>query len=295
VCDHNGETGMSLTLQDSRLEQNQTNDNSWRFGPGWAEGGLKLIGGNPSGNVIIGHVAKDNQGSGVWLDTCGGNNRVERCWLEGNMISGLEFEACVGEGNVGINNVICKTREIPNALYPAGGGTGILLYESGNVALCNNTVVDNEHSGITFAGSRRGNGGSCANERVYDNIISHNGAAGMVFWVWGQAAQPSAMHSDVSDYNLWDEPGASIAILPGGASPINSLADWRTTMGQDSHSLEGNPQFISADGGDYHLRPDSPALKHGSPAAESGVVVSDDFDGHARAAGHAATLGAFGD
>jgi hypothetical protein len=103
------------------------------------------------------------------------------------------------------------------------------------------------------------------------------------------------MHSDVSDYNLWDEPGASIAILPGGASPINSLADWRTTMGQDSHSLEGNPQFISADGGDYHLRPDSPALKHGSPAAESGVVVSDDFDGHARAAGHAATLGAFGD
>lgn len=295
VCDFNGETGMSLTLADSRLEQNQTNDNAWRFGPGWAEGGAKIIGGNPSGNVFIGHVAKNNRGSGIWLDTCGGNNRVERCWLEGNMISGLDFEACVGDGNVAINNVICKSRETPNALYPQGGGTGVLLYESGNITLCNNTIVDNEHSGITLAGGRRGNGGSCANERIYDNIIARNGATGMMFWVWGPAAQAATLRSDHTDFNLWDEPGAAIAILPGGAAAINTLADWQKTMRQGAHSVAGNPQFISADGGDYHLQRNSLAHNHGSPAGESGIMVNDDFDGHPRAAGHAATLGAFGD
>ena len=184
VCDHNGETGMILSIQDSRMENNETNENAWRYGPGWAEGGVKCIGGNPSGNTFIRHVAKNNLGAGIWLDTCGGNNRIERCWLEGNEIAGLEFEACLGE-NFAANNVISKTREIPNALYPEAGGAGILLYESGGITLCNNTLVKNERAGIIFAGSRRGNGGSCANETIFNNILAYNGVGGVTFWVWG--------------------------------------------------------------------------------------------------------------
>jgi parallel beta-helix repeat protein len=285
VSNHNGQTGMSLSIQDSRIEGNETDDNSWRYGPGWAEGGIKCIGGVPAGNQFIRDIAKNNMGAGIWLDTCGANNRVERCWLENNEIAGLEFEACLG-ANFAANNVIFKTRGIPNALYPEADGAGIMLYESGDVTLVNNTLVDNEHAGIIFAGAARGNGGTCANETVMNNIIANNGLAGISFWVRGPATKPAALASYHCDYNLWWQPRGTFGNPPSGK--VSGLGEWRKAFNQDAHSIEADPKFVAPGKADYHLQPSSPAIGKGTNLGD----VNEYFDGHPRDTHGGATIGA---
>jgi parallel beta-helix repeat protein len=269
MSEHNGQTGMILNIQDSRLENNQTNYNSWRMGPGWAEGGVKIIGGNPANNVVIGHVSKDNRGSGIWFDTCGSGNRIERCWLEGNTIAGIDIEASIGTSdspNVIINNVISDSHDIPNALWPEAGGAGIMLYESGDVSILNNTLVNNDHFGIAFCGAQRKNGGYCHNIEVHNNILAGNGVAGVSFWMRGIASDPAVLATYHSDQNVWDQPEGKLGIFPNGA--ISNLAQLQKDAGWDAHSIAGDPHFVSAKDGNYQLAPDSPCIGKGSDMKE---------------------------
>jgi len=287
VASHNGDCGIHASIDDSRLENNTTSDNSWRMGPGWHEGGIKVVGIQPANNVIVGHVAKNNRGAGIWFDSCGPNNRVERCWLEGNLIAGLEFEACLGGNQVAVNNVICKTRPIADAMHPKGDGAGILIYESGGVKIQNNTIVGNARSGIALVGGQRENGAYCANLEIYNNIIADNGTAGLTYWFWGKATKPETLASHRSDYNLWYQPQGKLAILL--TSQPADLPQLQTATGQEAHSLSGEPKFTAADKGDYRLLPDSPAIARGLRIED----VSDDYTGQARSAQGGPDLGAY--
>jgi len=73
------------------------------------------------------------------------------------------------------------------------------------------------------------------------------------------------------DYNLFktNEPGKFN--VPG---IVESLEEWRT-KGYDQNSICGDPMFIDPDGGDYRVKPNSPALKLGFknfPMDKFGVI-----------------------
>ena len=71
TSNHNGRLGIDLSGRNSLLDSNETSHNAWRYGPRWEAGGIKVIGGVPTGNQIVRHTAKYNNGRGIWLDTTG--------------------------------------------------------------------------------------------------------------------------------------------------------------------------------------------------------------------------------
>ena len=119
VVNRNGGVGINLSGSDCFLDSNETSYNSWRYGPDWHAGGIKMIYDRPTNNRIVRHTANYNNGRGIWLDHGGSGNVVEASVMEGNKIAGLFFEATEGP-NWAINNVIVGTVRAGLA-YPGGG------------------------------------------------------------------------------------------------------------------------------------------------------------------------------
>jgi hypothetical protein len=71
------------------------------------------------------------------------------------------------------------------------------------------------------------------------------------------------------DYNLYDV--ATIGTVSGEI--CSSLADWQSRTSGDSHSLSGDPLFVSAS--DFHLQSSSPAIDRGTD-----VGATRDYDGN---------------
>ncbi len=299
VANHNGRCGISASFHESLLENNTTDENSWRFGPDWHSGGMKIVGGAPSGNRVIGHTARNNNGRGIWFDYGCRSNRVERCFLHGNLIAGLEFEACLSE-NWAVNNIICHTRMDKGAPHERGTGVGILLYEAHRTHIYHNTIFGNERFGILIAGGARTihytkEAAFSAETHIVNNIIAENGVAGIGFWVWDKSAEPEMLASHRSDFNLWWQPNALVALVPvkrGELSEhvrLSSLQEWQKHTGEDVHSLVADPKFVDASHCDFRLHPDSPAVNRGKPLKEVPV----DFKGGERPQGKAPDLGAY--
>ena len=53
TSNHNGSLGIGLNGSNSLLESSETSYNSWRYGPTWQAGGIKILGGMPSNNRIV--------------------------------------------------------------------------------------------------------------------------------------------------------------------------------------------------------------------------------------------------
>ena len=69
------------------------------------------------------------------------------------------------------------------------------------------------------------------------------------------------------DHNLYGTPGGSEPALhepwvAEGKEPVKTYEGWRQ-KGFDANSIVADPLFVDSDGGDYRLRPDSPAFKLG--------------------------------
>jgi hypothetical protein len=60
------------------------------------------------------------------------------------------------------------------------------------------------------------------------------------------------------DYNVYYHAGKPV-VFPGDLD----LAGWQAKRGQDAHSLVDDPKFVAPEKDDFHLQPDSPALKLG--------------------------------
>ena len=81
----------------------------------------------------------------------------------------------------------------------------------------------------------------------------------LVYYTRGTLTRRGAVREDADyDYNLyWPGEGREIVVA-------NNLtfAQWQAT-GKDGHSLVADPQFVDPEGGDFHLKPGSPATKVG--------------------------------
>jgi hypothetical protein len=82
----------------------------------------------------------------------------------------------------------------------------------------------------------------------------------------------------ISDYNVFYNPKGEVRILGGpGNGP---LSQWRALQNKkyDQHSVEADPLFVDPEHHNYHLRPDSPALKLGFVDIDTSTIgLKDDF------------------
>ncbi|MCG3192042.1 MAG: hypothetical protein DIJKHBIC_01276 [Thermoanaerobaculia bacterium] len=132
-----------------------------------------------------------------------------------------------------------------------------------NVLIANNTVFDNGRAGW-------GGGVFVENREALGVVIRNNIASGnLTFQIVIPAGLPAGQVS--VDHNLIDG-------FRGDAEEIRGEA-----------AVEGDPLFVSAAGGDFHLRAGSPAIDRGSSLA----APLADFDNVARPQGSGIDIGAF--
>ncbi|HDD44556.1 MAG TPA: DUF1565 domain-containing protein [Candidatus Desulfofervidus auxilii] len=225
IASHNGRCGITASIHNSIIAKCITNYNSWRFGPVCHAGGIKIVGGGPSNNLIITHISIGNNDPGIWFDYGCRNNRVNRSLISENVFTGIIIEAS-SENNFIVNNIIFKNKVWKK--HPQKTGAGIIVRESSNVWIVYNTIYKNQRYGIVIAGGKRKiyyTNKDVINQKIFiiNNIISDNKVAGLAFWVWDESATASALLSHKSDFNLWWPKNKWIEIP-------SSKAFWRKTI-----------------------------------------------------------------
>lgn len=70
----------------------------------------------------------------------------------------------------------------------------------------------------------------------------------------------------------------------------NGFANYKSTTGNDSHSLFADPKFMNLTTPGLHLQSDSPAINAGQNLSNLGTT---DYDGNARIQGGIVDIGAF--
>jgi len=257
---HNGRLGIALAGNNSLLDSCETSHNSWRYGPEWDAGGIKVAAANlPSGIRIARHTSGHNNGPGVWLDTVGSGNVIEASLLEGNVSRGLEIEAAIGPNWV-INNVIDGTVKANDGSTPDGAGISLLVAR--DTYIYNNTIVDAGGPGIVIGGSDRDYGVFYpANTLVFNNIIVNPGTAAVWFWLWDEGLIPERFDSHHFDNNLYYD-ADPVVWIPLGDNNW-TLAEFQQNRGEDLHSLYAPPMFADPASRDFSLLETSPAIDRG--------------------------------
>jgi hypothetical protein len=268
------------------LDSNETSYNSWRYGPEWDAGGIKVAAsGMPSGIHIVRHTSIQNNGPGVWLDTVGSGNVIEASLIERNISRGIEIEAAIGPNFI-INNIIDGTLRANDGSTPDGAGVSMLV--ASDTYIYNNTIVDSGGPGIVIGGSDRDNGVFYpANTRVYNNIIVNPGTAAVWFWLWDEGLIPSRFDSHHFDNNLYYD-AYPVVWIPLGNNNW-TLAEFQQNRGEDLNSMYASPMFVNPVSRNYSLLEVSPAVDAGQDMAD----VPEDFLGCRRPKGASTDIGAF--
>ncbi len=193
--------------------------------------------------------------NGIYLFDAPGNTLVGNR-LHDNQDSGLNIEA-------GSNNTLCRL----NRSWNNGDHGYDHIYSSGTIHVCD-VAYGNHDDGFSIEGGATGT-------QLHDCISVDNGLATGEFDLW---VTPDSTPGFASDYNLfWNSTGqAPVSYI----SSYPTVAAYSAASGQDSHSIQADPEFRNAAGGDFHLEAGSPAIDSG----DSGVPAwpSLDADGHGR-------------
>jgi hypothetical protein len=118
-----------------------------------------------------------------------------------------------------------------------------------------------------------------AEERADNHVYTHNiyyfeGAGGAIYDFYNWSDDRVAM----SDYNIFWKPEGEL--LMAGKSPAKTLEEWRGILDRkfDQHSIVADPMFVDPDNRNYHLKPDSPALKLGFRDIDTSKIgLKEDF------------------
>lgn len=292
---HNGRLGIALNGSHSLLDTSETSYNSWRYGPRFDAGGIKITGAMPVDNRFVRHRAIGNNGIGIWFDTTSSGNIVEASYFDGNVFGAIEFEAVIGP-NFAINNVIVGTVKAEPGGINAIDGAGIIVFDSSDVTIYNNTIVDVAGPGISIAGDSRNSGGTIFHvddTLAVNNIIVGSGRSALSLeWLWGTAVQDPRVGSHHFDNNLYFDNAVTV-IFPDVPNVYGymywSLPEWQANRSEDLDSIASDPMFVRPNMHDYSLMADSAAIDGGQHLNE----VGQDIAGELRPQGVAFDVGAY--
>jgi hypothetical protein len=140
-----------------------------------------------------------------------------------------------------------------NNIFAHGWAWGLCVQDIANLTVLNNTFVDIRYHGVGLSDDS-------PNARIENNIFYDTGTS---YWFPANSASSG-------DYNL---------VYLSQTPPVSG-----------SHDLIGvDPSFVDIAGGDYHLKPGSPAVDAGDDLLEVGI----DYDGVLRPQGPGWDIGAF--
>lgn len=166
-----GYSAGSILLEDCVFERN-----NWLGRNTWEEADLKYHAIERS--IFRNNLFRDNDSFGLWLDICGGNNRITQNLFISNMNAGVFIEAGLGTTLVD-NNISAYSR--PFTFYQMTQADGFYNHQSSNVIFAHNLAFGNAGYGFRCllwgeSGSNPFGGVFCkvSHNRVLNNIAYAN-------------------------------------------------------------------------------------------------------------------------
>ncbi|MBN9523786.1 right-handed parallel beta-helix repeat-containing protein [bacterium] len=238
--------------------------------------------------IVRGNTAFENRGCGIHMNadaSQGGDGVISDAVIEGNIL-----RANGAGGGAAINLDGVQDSDVRNNLILDARATGIALFrQEGAAGSANNRVVNNtvvvDYAASPAAGRwavsiSGGSTGTVLRNNVLFSTHSFRGAV---------AVAADSLAGLASDYNAVED-----RFSADGGNTALDLAGWQAATGQDRNSVRLadvaalNGLFVDRPGGDYHLRPGSPAVDRGTPLGAPAA----DFEGQARPAGAGYDIGA---
>ena len=224
---------------------------------------------NGDGYVVRGNTIHDNEFIGLHVN--GDPNVVSNALIENNVI--------YNNGKAGINCDGLTDSVVRNNLIYGYTSYGISMYQidagspSSNNLIVNNTIAA-PASGADAA-IRIKNGGT--GNTVRNNVLL--GGSGVFL-----STSADSLSGLVSDYNV-----VGSLYRNDDTGSTTSLSAWRTSSGQDAHSIVATATqlFANAAGGDFHLKSGSLGIDAGTA---TGAPVTD-FEGTSRPSGAGYDIG----
>ncbi len=178
-----------------------------------------------------------------------------------------------------------------NIVYNCTSGFAVASERGGlleNVKVYNNIAYHNEWAGMEIGGWDYGYKHPMRNITIINNNFCNNGNGGWGVGIYHE--NPDAENIIIRNNICSGNSGSQIEIdgnLKNFVMDHNLIYGYSEYYGEDY--VEGNPLFINASAGDFHLQAGSPAIDNGS-AIEA---PSFDFDGNLRPRQNEYDIGAF--
>jgi len=206
------------------------------------------------------------RGGGIWIDSTLNAGTIQYNRVYSNNISGILIDTSSGVKilyNVIYNNGVEGSQE----------GCGIIVFgdwytQIANTLIYGNALYGNYQFGIALWGPTTPGEDGFINNTVKNNIVVGT-VTGPNFYADLGAENPGTNGSgNVYEYNCFGAEKADF--IRWGAATPDTYDAWETLYGGTTHSIEADPLFTNAAGGDF-------TLQAGSPCIDAGVDLGTDY------------------